>query len=53
LKDRADILRRRIATYRRRLSEGVDLALAQRYLAQIVEDEAELERIEGDSDKRS
>lgn len=44
--ERADVLRRRIATYRRQLSEGVDVELARRYLAEVAEAEAELRRIE-------
>jgi hypothetical protein len=34
--DRADIMRRRIGYYRRRLAEGVDLGLAQEYARQII-----------------
>jgi hypothetical protein len=44
--DRAELLRRRIALYRRYLREGVEGALALEYLRQIAEDEAELKRIE-------
>jgi hypothetical protein len=44
--DRAELLRRRIALYRRYLREGVEGALALEYLRQIAEDEAELNRIE-------
>ncbi len=48
MKDRAETLRRRIALYRRYLSEGVDAELAQWYLRQIVEAEAELANLEGE-----
>jgi hypothetical protein len=44
--DRAELLRRRIALYRRYLREGVEGALALEYLRQIAEAEAELNRIE-------
>jgi hypothetical protein len=40
--DRANVLRRRIATHRRRLAERVDTELARIILAEIVADEAEL-----------
>lgn len=43
--DRAGLLRRRIALYRRYLREGVIGGLALEYLRQIAEDEAELGRI--------
>jgi len=46
MKERAQILRRRIALYRRYLREGVDAALAGEYLRQIRDDEAELAAIE-------
>jgi hypothetical protein len=46
--DRAGLLRRRIALYRRYLREGVNGGLALEYLRQIVEDEAELGRIGAD-----
>lgn len=49
--DRADMLRRRIALYRRYLREGVDAAIARDYLEQILKDEAELAEIEP-SDRR-
>ncbi len=45
MEERADILRRRIALYRRYrryLREGVDAALAGEYVCQIRDDEAEL-----------
>jgi hypothetical protein len=44
--DRAELLRRRVALYRRYLREGVDGGLAIEYLRQITEDEAELGRTE-------
>ena len=44
--DRAELLGRRIALYRRYLREGVEGALAIEYLRQITEAEAELNRIE-------
>ena len=44
--DRAELLRRRVALYRRYLREGVNGGLALEYLRQIAEDEAELGRIE-------
>jgi len=44
--DRAELLRRRIALYRRYLGEGIEGALALDYLRQIAKDEAELNRIE-------
>ena len=44
--DRGELLRQRIALYRRYLREGVEGALALEYLRQITEDEAELNRIE-------
>jgi hypothetical protein len=44
--DRAELLRRRIALYRRYLREGVEAALALEYLRHIAENEAELNRIE-------
>ena len=46
MKERAEILRRRIALYRRYLREGVDATLAGEYLRQIRDDEAELATIE-------
>ena len=45
-KDRAELLRRRIALYRRYLRDGVEGALALEYLRQITEDGAELNHIE-------
>jgi hypothetical protein len=50
--DRADALRRRIATYRRRLAEGIDIELAQHYLAEIAAAEAELEQLDSNSERR-
>jgi hypothetical protein len=47
--ERADLLRQRIALYRRYLAEGVDGELARRYLREIVEAEAELADIEKDN----
>ena len=47
VEDTADILRRRIALYRRYLREGVDGDLAAEYLKTITADEAALARIEG------
>jgi hypothetical protein len=44
--DRAELLRRRVALYRRYLREGVDGGLAIEYLRRIAEDEVELGRIE-------
>ena len=46
MEDRAQSLRRLIATYRRSLAEGVDSGEARRYLQAIREAEAELARIE-------
>ena len=46
MEERADMLRRRIALYRRYLREGVDAALAGEYVRQLGEDEAELAAIE-------
>lgn len=47
MEDRTETLRRRISLYRRYLSEGVDAGLAERYLREIVEAEAELAKLEG------
>ncbi len=44
MEDRTELLRRRIALYRRYLREGVNDGLAVEYLRQIAEDEAELAR---------
>jgi hypothetical protein len=44
--ERAELLRRRIALYRRYLRDGVEGALALEYLRQIAEDETELNQIE-------
>ena len=49
--ERAELLRRRLELYRRYLREGVDASLAEQYLRQIAEDEAELRQI--GTDKRS
>ena len=46
MKERAEMLRRRTALYRRYLREGVDAALAGEYVRQIWDDEAELATIE-------
>lgn len=51
--ERAQILHRRIALYRRYLSEGVDADLARQYLNEISVAEAELAEIEKDGQKRS
>jgi len=45
--DSAATLRRRVALYRKYLSEGVDADLARTYLAEIAKDEALLAEIEG------
>ncbi len=50
--ERAELLRRRIALYRRYLTEGVDVDLARQYLNDITEAEAELEAIEKNLEKR-
>lgn len=47
--DRAQILRRKIAHYRRLLSEGIESNLAQQYLREILKAEAELAQIEKDT----
>ena len=49
---RSEILRRRIALYRRYLAEGVDAELARHYLHEIRDATAELAEIERDSGKR-
>jgi hypothetical protein len=46
MQERAAMLRRRIALYRRYLREGVDVALAGEYVRQLLDDEAELAAIE-------
>ncbi len=52
MKEQVEILRRRIALYRRYLAEGVDADLAKEYLAAILAAEAELARIDNqDNDK--
>jgi hypothetical protein len=48
MEDRASLLRRRIALYRRYLREGVDAMLAAEYLRQLGADEVELAVIEAD-----
>ena len=50
---RRETLRRRIALYRRYLSEGIDVDLACQYLDEIKAAEAELAEIEKDDQKRS
>lgn len=50
--DRAEELRRGIALYRKYLAEGVSGERAASYLRAIKRMAAELEAIEGDSDKR-
>ena len=52
MEEPADVLRRRIAVYRRYLTEGADSELARRYPRQIAADNAELERLERDTDRR-
>ncbi len=46
MEERADLLRRRIALFRRYLREGVDAALAAEYVRRLAEDETELAAIE-------
>jgi hypothetical protein len=48
MEDRAEQLRRKIATYRRRLAEGVDSELARRFLEEILDAEAELTQLDGE-----
>ena len=43
---RADLLRQRIATYRRRLAENPDIDQVRLYLEMIVADQRELDRLE-------
>ena len=50
--DRAEILRQRIAYYRRRLAEGVNGGLAQLLMSELIADERELAAIEADSERR-
>jgi hypothetical protein len=45
MEDRIETLRRQIAFYRRQLETGVESELAGRYLAQILNGEAELRAI--------
>jgi hypothetical protein len=52
MNERAEILRRRIALYRRHLAEGVEAELAHHYLREIVSAESELAAIEKESGKR-
>jgi hypothetical protein len=52
MEERADTLRRRIALYRRYLAEGIDADLAQTYLRELAEAEAELSEIPQGTDKR-
>ena len=53
MNERAEILRRQVALYRRYLSEGIDAELARYYLHELVEAEAELAGIEPGTDKWS
>jgi len=46
MESQADLLRRRIALYRRYLREGTDEASAAEYLRQILQDEAALAIVE-------
>ena len=46
--EHTEILRKRIALYRRRLNEGVETKLARVYLADISTMEAELTKLEKD-----
>ena len=52
MQDRSELLSRRIALYRSYLREGVEARLAERYLSQIAEDEAERARIEQPEERR-
>jgi hypothetical protein len=45
MSERTEILRRRIALYRRYLAEGVEVELARQYLRDIAQMEAELSQI--------
>ena len=45
MEDRAAMLQRRIAAYRRHLAEGADLELARSYLEEMIRDQAELDGI--------
>ena len=51
-KEHAEELRRRIATYRRHLVEGVPADAVRPYVVEIGRAEAELAKIEQDGDKR-
>jgi hypothetical protein len=46
MNSRAEMLKRRIATYRRRIAENPDIDSVRLYLAEIVVDQVELDRIE-------
>ena len=46
MEERAEFLRRRIATYRRRVAENPDIESVRLYLSHIVADQAELDGIE-------
>lgn len=50
-RETSDMLRQRIAIYRRYLSEGVDGDLARSYLNEIMKAEAELRDLEGQERK--
>ena len=52
MEKRAETLRRRLALCRRYLAEGVDTEFARKYLSEIASAEAELARLEKDSNKR-
>jgi hypothetical protein len=52
MNERAEALRRRIATYRRWLAEGVPTEFARDYLNKIASAESELTEIEKNNDKR-
>lgn len=52
MKERAELLRRRITLFRRYLAEGVPAELARHYVEQIVADETELGKIEGHGERR-
>ena len=53
MEDRAEVLRRKLAAYRRRLAEGVDADLALHYLLEIIAAEAELAELGRDADRRA
>jgi hypothetical protein len=52
MKERVEGLRRRIVLYRRYLAEGVDADLAQTYLRELANAEAELSEIARSTDER-